>query len=160
MRQRLADNRDAGSLTVLVGAFRDHLGATHPSAAQLAETLPGLLQDPTSLFALAEYDSGHAVAYSYARLYTNLWASGIEAHLEDLFVLETERGRGLGRSLLEFTTQTLRGRGALAIGLHTNENNAGAQALYRRSGFEPQTEARWQGGREVYWVRDLARGAG
>jgi ribosomal protein S18 acetylase RimI-like enzyme len=42
------------------------------------------------------------------------------------------------------------------MGLHTNERNESGQALYRKAGFEPQSEPRWQEGREVYWVRSIA----
>lgn len=158
MPHRIADVHDVDALVPLVEAFRDHLGAVRPTTHELGATLPDLLQEPSSLFALAHAADGQAIAYSYARIYTNLWASGREAHLEDLFVCEAARGRGVGQGLLEFTVDQLRGRGALAIGLHTNERNTQAQALYQRAGFVPQTEERWHGGREVYWIRRLASG--
>ncbi len=62
----------------------------------------------------------------------------------------------MGRQLMDFVLERARTRGAVAVGLHTNEHNEPAQAFYRRAGFAPQTETRWNGGREVYWARSLA----
>jgi ribosomal protein S18 acetylase RimI-like enzyme len=56
---------------------------------------------------------------------------------------------------LEFVITRAQERSAVALGLHTNENNQSAQAFYRRAGFEPHTEAAWKGGREIYWGRRI-----
>jgi len=151
---RAAGADDAGRLAPLVLAFRDHLGAARPSAHELEGALPEALLDPSTEFCLCLTDDG-AVGYTNARSFHSVWAAGLEAHLEDLFVLESARGAGLGERLLEFAVERMRARGARAIGLHTNEHNREGQSLYRKAGFQPQTEERWGGGREVYWVRRL-----
>jgi ribosomal protein S18 acetylase RimI-like enzyme len=66
-------------------------------------------------------------------------------------VLPQFRSQGVGLQLVNFVIERARSRGAAAIGLHTNENNEGAQAFYRRVGFLPRTEVAWKEGREVYW---------
>lgn len=146
---------DAERLAPLVLAFRDHLGAARPTAEELEGALPAALRDPATEFCLCLADDGSAVGYTNARSFHSIWAAGLEAHLEDLFVLEAARGAGLGQRLLEFAVERMRARGARAIGLHTNEHNREGQSLYRKAGFRPQTEERWDGGREVYWTRRL-----
>lgn len=152
---RQVDFTDLPALRKLVVAFRDHLGATSPSPDELRAFLPAALRDPSLEFCLAFDDEKRAVGYGHYRFYTSIWALGTEAHLEDLYVLPEFRNRGIGEQLLDFVIGRARSRGAAMLGLHTNENNAGAQAFYRRVGFAPQTEVAWEGGSELYWGMSL-----
>ena len=79
---------------------------------------------------------------------------GLEAELEDLFVVDPARGRGIGRQLAEFAVTRAGLRGCKSIGLTTNERNAAALGLYERLGFTAE-RARWQGGRQLWLQRDL-----
>ena len=157
MELRVAEASDQAALAGLILDFRDYLGATRPTSEEIAAFLPTLLEDRSTEFCLASSGEGEPQGYSHCRFFPSLWTTGTEAHLEDLYVLEAMRGRGVGRRLLDFALERAERRGARAIGLHTNEHNEGAQALYRRTGFAPQTEARWDGGREIYWARSLSR---
>jgi len=150
---RLAGSDDAPALRDLILAFRDHLGADKPARPELERSLPAALADPALEFCLAFSAELEPLGYAHSRFFTSVWASGQEAHLEDLFVAEQFRGRGVGGRLLDFVIARARERHAVALGLHTNENNEAAQAFYRRAGFEPRTEVAWDGGREVYWGR-------
>lgn len=155
MRVRVATAEDRGELAKLVLAFRDHLAARRPTEDELLGYLPEVLADERTEFCLALTEAGEAVGYGQCRIFPSLWGSGFEAHLEDLFVLESHRGRGIGEALIRFAIERAASRGAVGIGLHTNEANEAAQAFYRRIGFSPASEARWDGGREVYWVRAI-----
>ena len=158
LRIDLAGLEDAAELAVLISGFRAWLGAERPREAELRSFLPGVLADAASEFRIARED-GRAVAYTYLRYHDSPWALGPVAHLEDLFVVGSARGRGLGRTLLEDALAAARARGARAVGLHTNENNERAQALYRALGFAPETEERWDGGREMHWAVRLDESA-
>jgi mycothiol synthase len=59
-----------------------------------------------------------------------------------LGVLPAQRGRGLGRMLLEWAVSYLRSRGAGAVELPVEASNERALGLYRRTGFVPSVE--WQ----------------
>ena len=155
MTVRLAGPADAEALVSLVSAFRDHLGADRPSVATLRHFLPELLADEAAELSLAFSPEGAPIGYANCRFFRSLWSTSWEAHLEDLFVLEPSRGAGSGRGLLDFVVARARERRCAAIGLHTNEANTRAQAFYRRMHFEVASEARWDGGRECYWVREL-----
>jgi ribosomal protein S18 acetylase RimI-like enzyme len=145
---------DAAALAVLVRGFRDHLAASAPSDAEIERHLPRALADPAIEFCAAWLD-GEAVGYTQTRFWTSLWAAGMEAQLDDLFVAPAARGRSVGRSLLRHAIARAAARGALRFGLNTNEWNEAAQALYRSEGLAPQSHALYPGGREVFWVKRI-----
>jgi len=155
MKLRAACLEDAPVLGTLIGAFRDHLGVTRPTEEDLTSHLPRILADASTEFCLGFAEDGDAFGYTQCRFLPSVWASGLEAHLEDLFVVAAARGQGLGGELLRFALARAASRGAVSIGLHTNERNHAAQAFYRKAGFEPQSGPRWQDGHEVYWVRPI-----
>ena len=155
MKIRVAGASDADDLVALISAFRDHLEAEGPSEAEIRAYLPELLADDATELGIAWSDDGQPVGYTNCRTFRSLWSTGLEAHLEDLFVVEDHRGSGVGRALLAFAIDRAGANGCGWMGLHTNEGNVDAQAFYQKLGFEPASEDRWEGGREVYWVRQL-----
>jgi GNAT superfamily N-acetyltransferase len=155
MKLCLAETSDLPELCRMILAFRDGLRAARPREAELAAYLPEVHADPSNEFGLAVEPDGRPVGYSQTHFFRSTWSVGVAAHLEDLFVLPEARGRQVGGRLLEFAIERAEARQAVAIGLNTNENNAPAHALYRKAGFEPASEAVWQGGRELHWIRTL-----
>jgi ribosomal protein S18 acetylase RimI-like enzyme len=145
---------DASILGSLIRGFRDHLAASTPTDAELQHHLPRALDDLQIEFCCA-WLSERAVGYTQTRFLTSIWAPGIEAHLEDLFVVASARTRGVGRSLLRHALARARARGARRFSLNTNEANGVAQSLYRSEGLSPQSHSLYPGGREVLWVKDL-----
>ena len=55
--------------------------------------------------------------------------------LYDIVVDPAERGRGIGRTLLDATLAALEARGAPRVVLSTAERNEPAQHLFARAGF-------------------------
>jgi GNAT superfamily N-acetyltransferase len=76
------------------------------------------------------------VHYLYHR---SCWTVGNYCYLQDLFVAEGARKRGLGRALIEAVYREARAAGAPRVYWTTHETNTTAQALYdtlaERSGF-------------------------
>lgn len=83
------------------------------------------------------------------------WAQGLEAQLDDLFVIESARKQGVGRTLLRNVIARAVQRGARRLTLHTNEANRAAQRLYALEGLRAQSQPRYPGTREVVWSSDL-----
>ncbi len=154
MKIRPASSGDERALARLVAGFRDHLRATVPSDVELERHLPLALADPGIEFSCA-WIGDEAVGYTQTRYLTSIWAPGTEAHLEDLFVLPSARGRAVGRALLRHVAARAGARGASRLSLDTNEGNAAAQSLYRSEGWSPQSHALYPGGREVLWVKAI-----
>jgi len=149
----IAGPADSDRVRVLVTAFRDHLQAPFPTDSELGERLPALLADPSIEVACAQLRT-EAVGYTLTRFLPSLWTPGLEALLEDLFVLPAARGHTIGRQLLRTAMKRARGRGATQFALFTNEHNVMAQALYRSEGLEPECARIWPNGREIRWVID------
>ena len=60
--------------------------------------------------------------------------------LNDLYVRQDVRGRGLGKALVSFALDRARERNAGFVQLTTQKGNAQARALYRRLGFVEDEE--------------------
>jgi GNAT superfamily N-acetyltransferase len=80
-----------------------------------------------------------AVGYVFVKLV----ASSAQAHeeacaeLEDLFVAEDHRSRGIGTRLALEAEATARDRGHSKVGLSVGVDNIRAERLYRRLGYFP-----------------------
>jgi len=68
-------------------------------------------------------------------------------HMEDLAVIETRRGRGIGSTLVAAAENAAREKGMDMIGLAVALDNPDAERLYRRLGYRdadiPPYESRW-----------------
>jgi ribosomal protein S18 acetylase RimI-like enzyme len=58
-------------------------------------------------------------------------------HIMELVVAETARGRGIGSALLAEAERLTRAAGCRTMLIGVVAGNAGAEALYRRTGFRP-----------------------
>jgi ribosomal protein S18 acetylase RimI-like enzyme len=157
LRIRIASAADLGALVRLAGAFRDHLGLLTPLDADLRASIALLLQDAGTEFFLAREAHGMPLGYVQARYRYSAWTSGLEAELEDVFVIREARRGGVGLRLIAFAITRATARGCRTIGLNTNERNAGAVALYERLGFRAE-RALWQGGRQLWLTKPLTTG--
>jgi ribosomal protein S18 acetylase RimI-like enzyme len=85
---------------------------------------------------VAERD-GAVVGYTYAGVEGDDYQAlrGPAGVLYDILVDPAERGRGVGRTLLDATLAALKARGAPRVVLMTAEPNATAQRLFARAGF-------------------------
>jgi GNAT superfamily N-acetyltransferase len=144
----VATDKDLDNLANLIANFRDHLGLKFPHQAEIVSSLNKLLVKDNVEFLIA-YTGDISVAYTQIRYYYSLWSTGIEAQIEDLFVLPGARGRGLGSRLVQSVICCARGRGCRLIVLNTNELNTEALRLYTKIGFTSE-RSRWQDGRQLW----------
>jgi ribosomal protein S18 acetylase RimI-like enzyme len=73
--------------------------------------------------------------FAQLRYRPSLYAEGLEAHLQELYVVPEKRGQGLGRALMDAVLAEARAGGATYIDLGTSEDDEAARALYESSGF-------------------------
>jgi GNAT superfamily N-acetyltransferase len=145
---------EAEAVADLLVEFRDHLGVDWPSANAFLASVERLLEDRDTEFLLAAPDDDSAPAgVLQLRFRFGVWKAAPDAWLEDLFVRAPARRAGLGDALVALALERARERGAKRIELDTNEDNAGALALYERHGFSPRSKG--STGRDLYLGRAL-----
>src|SRR5690348_1265035 len=80
-------------------------------------------------------DEHQAVGYLVLTVCFSLEFAGRFCLVDELFVSEESRGRGLGTQALEFATSWCRSQGMQALRLEVWTGNSGAIRLYERAGF-------------------------
>jgi len=134
---REAGQEDAPEIGRLLDAFNSEYGDPTPGAEWLAQRIATLLNSDTRVFVIGR----PAVGLAVVRERLSLWADAPEWYLAELYVAPQERGRGLGRALLERVVRAARERGAASIDLGTTEDDVAARSLYESVGF-----TRFEGG--------------
>ncbi|WP_298805932.1 GNAT family N-acetyltransferase [uncultured Lentibacter sp.] len=78
------------------------------------------------------------VGYIVITLGYSIELGGIEGFIDEFFIREKVRGRGMGSETLSKLLPALKNHGVKALHLEVARDNGRAQSLYRRAGFEPR----------------------
>ena len=146
----VAEPAEAATVARLLVAFRDSMGYDWPSDNAFLAGVEKLIEDrKTTAYLLGAPDPDSPPgAVAQLRFRHGLWRAGPDCLLEDLFVEEAARGRGLGRAMTEFAmTYAREERGARRMELDVNEANEPAVSLYESLGFGVKNR---HGGRDLY----------
>jgi ribosomal protein S18 acetylase RimI-like enzyme len=130
VRQATVD--DAPGIARLLRDFNLEFDEPSPQVEELTESVVRLIESEEITVLLA---GDGPDGLSLFRLRPALWSQGLEAYLQELYVVPDLRGRGIGRALLERTIELARERGADGIDLNTGETDTAARALYESMGF-------------------------
>lgn len=108
--------------------------------AAVTENTWARLNDPAEpVFALAAFIDGRMAGIVQYLFHRTNWSISDTCYLQDLFVDEEDRGRGVGRALIEAVAEKAREAGASRLYWLTHETNDAARTLYdavaERSGF-------------------------
>ena len=81
------------------------------------------------IFALGGYVDGKLTGIAHYLFHRSTWATHRYCYLEDLFVADAARGKGLGRALIEAVYAKAEAANASRVYWLTQSNNAQARAL-------------------------------
>jgi GNAT superfamily N-acetyltransferase len=148
-----AGPNEAEIVARLLVAFRDHMGYEWPSENAFLAGVERLIEERDTEFLLAAPDEDSPPSgVVQLRFRHGIWRAGGDCLVEDVFVEETARGRGVARALLELATERALERGCRRMELDVNEANVGALALYESFGFSAGEP------RDLYMRRHLDAG--
>ncbi|CAN5206547.1 GNAT family N-acetyltransferase [soil metagenome] len=111
-----------------------------PETAATTEMAWHRAHDPTEpMHIIGAFVDGELLGIAHYLFHRSFWTPGDYCYLQDLFVAEAARGKGLGRALIEEVTARAKTAGASRVHWLTQESNHTARALYEtladRSGF-------------------------
>jgi GNAT superfamily N-acetyltransferase len=136
-RAWLAGPDEADDVARLLIAFRDWYGRDEPPDATFKEGVRRLIErdDTEYLLAAAGDEPGGVCQLRYRY---GVWMAAEDCWLEDLFVRDEDRRKGLGEALVAAAVERARERGCGRIELDVSESNRGAWALYERMGLSAE----------------------
>lgn len=129
-----AGGSDAPVLLELMEVFYAEEGYPFDRERARQALLP-LLEDECKGRVWILREDGEVVGYVVLTLGWSLEYHGRDAFVDELFVLPSHRGHGLGRRALEVVAAACREVGVRALHLEVERDNEGARALYRKWGF-------------------------
>jgi GNAT superfamily N-acetyltransferase len=150
-RIRRANESDAGDIARLLHDFNTEYEDFTPGVPALTKRLGELLADGAITVLLAD---DPPEGFALFRIRPSLWAKAGDAYLEELYVVPGQRGKGIGRALLEASIDAAREEGANHFELTTGETDTAARALYESRGFTNR-EGSPDGPRMLYYEIDL-----
>lgn len=117
--------------------------------ARVGRQLDAFLSSPRWGRLWVAESKGRLVGYLVAAYVYSFEYGGAMAELDELFVIETCRGRGIGQALLAAGREALEADGCVAVQLMVADWNEAGQRFYRQRRFAPKAGYR-------LWVAPLA----
>lgn len=141
-RAWVAEPEESEAVTRLICAFRDFQGRNVPPDDIIRAGVERLIVQPDTDYLLgAADDDSPPMGIIQLRFRWSVWSGTPDAWLEDLFVDERARRRGIADALMTLAFERATARGSHRIELDTHESNEPALALYRRYGFSARSKA-------------------
>ncbi|TKK84043.1 GNAT family N-acetyltransferase [Herbidospora galbida] len=138
---RRAGVDDAACVHHLICGLAENQGHPHAVIASVAD-LEKMLARPEITYLIAERD-GQAIGYVSWLERISFWSGDDYLALDDLYVVDTERGQGVGEQLMRAAADLADGK---VIRWEVAETNIAAQRFYERIGatLTPKRICRWQ----------------
>ena len=149
---RMAGPGDLGTVGRLLHDFNQEFGEPTPAPEALAERVGRLLEaGDTTVLLVGEPPVGLALL----RFRLAIFTPGLESYLAELYVAPGQRGKGLGRALMDGAMALARERGADSMEICVDEPDTVARRLYESLGFTNRVSGP-DGPVMFYYERDLA----
>ena len=109
--------------------YCDFYGVTVADAVT-ARTWARILDPDSGVLCIVAELEGQVYGFANCVIHENTWELQPVCYLEDLFVLPSARGHGLGKGLIEWLRNSMRAEGWARLYWTTGEDNAPARRLY------------------------------
>ena len=127
----------AGDLPTLLPMARVFYRENHLpfSGARFAAQIRRLIREPVRGQVWVVLVAGSPAGYAITCNGFSVEYGGVTAMLDELYIDGAQRGRGLGTATLRFLRREARKAGLVRLFLEVVPGNAGAERLYRRTGY-------------------------
>ena len=132
MKTRAATAADADAVFAMLQRFAM---SYEPDRNAFATSFAAMIDSQDVALLMAD-DGGTLAGYVMAVEFSTLFANGVVAQIEELFVKEAKRGTGTGHALVAAVVEWARRRGAVEVTVPTRR----AGGYYERLGFECTAE--------------------
>lgn len=109
-----------------------HFYGTRLPAEVTDRTWQRILDPESAVMCLIAEVEGQAYGFANCVVHEATWETQPVCYLEDLYVLPSARGRGIGGALVEWLRNAMRAEGWARLYWLTREDNAAARRLYDR----------------------------
>jgi ribosomal protein S18 acetylase RimI-like enzyme len=150
---RKATRGDAGEVARLMADFNDEFDEPRPEVDALTERYEDLISKREMIVLLAG-DGPDGFAQLRFRPWVYSAAPNAHSYLEELYVVPSLRGNGIGRALLEAAMDAARAEGSTHMELGTSETDTAARGLYESAGFTNR-EGKPDGPVMLFYEREL-----
>lgn len=152
------DPRQAAALLQVLDAYACSAeGGGTPLADEARARLPALLAERPHYIGLLGFEGDLAVGLVNCFEGVSTFKAKPLLNIHDIAVIESHRGRGIGRRLIEAAEAIAIERGCCKLTLEVLEGNARAIGLYRKTGFDPY-ELDPAMGRAMFFEKWLGQG--
>jgi ribosomal protein S18 acetylase RimI-like enzyme len=132
---RVAAGEDADALLAMMRELNEHEGMAFDEPKARA-ALAALFADERFGVAHLILSGGETAGYLVVTFGFSVEFGGRDAFVDELFIRDEFRGRGIGKAALGRAEEVCRERGIRALHLEVERANERAQTLYRKSGFQ------------------------
>ena len=134
----MATPADIPGIARLIQKLVQHDGAPVPDPQKLHDVLQTLIDRDSTVYILAQDDEGLVIGSMQLDFRLSTWEASPYVYIEDFFVEERHRGKGIGSAMLDLALQLSRERGCVRLDLDVQQSNPGARRFYARHSFEDQ----------------------
>lgn len=93
-------------------------------------TFERLVDSDSGFHAIVIEVENQIVGFAHCSFTSSTWSETLDLYLEDLFVDRNQRGKGLGRELIDSVTEFAKENGSRKLYWQTHKDNQVAQRLY------------------------------
>ncbi len=129
---RAEDRAQWGALWDGYNAFYERVGPSAIAPEMTATTFARFLDPAEPMHALVAEDGAKLVGLAHLIYHRNTTVQGMVCYLQDLFAAPDQRGRGLGRALIEAVYAHAKAHDSARVYWQTQAGNATARRLYDR----------------------------